>query len=106
MLDHPVACLVAASTTDKKPLACLQELCNPHHFPTAFQRGQFDLSVPVFFLLVHDVREGAGVDPEALLERMRTMGRGVGRLPLKSHTACRAPRRALFAFTGSSRGRC
>lgn len=37
MVSQPICILTVVSTSDTDPVACMQELCSPHHLPKGFK---------------------------------------------------------------------
>ncbi|GBG28155.1 Trafficking protein particle complex subunit 8 [Hondaea fermentalgiana] len=68
MFGSPVGCMVVTTTADGDPMTCFEQLKNPHFFPSAYQNGQYDPNVPMFYLLLHDTSDprAAEVDAEAM----------------------------------------
>ncbi len=54
MLSQPTILLTVVASTDKDPVAAMQELTNIHNLPTCFSSGQFDPTIQRVFVLLDD----------------------------------------------------
>lgn len=70
-VDHPVACLLVASSEDKDPLACFQELYAEKNLPSLLRTGIMDPNIHKHYVLLHDLHTGPveSTDPKFSLLR-------------------------------------
>jgi hypothetical protein len=84
MFDHPVATVLVVSSSNEDPVRCFEELSSEHHLPAPFQKafqiacyetvsipfprqGQYDPSIPKFYILLHDMCANPQVSPISML---------------------------------------
>lgn len=72
MISQPLCIMTVVSTADVDPVACMQELCSPHHSPTGFKSGQYDPEVQRLYMILHDNSAGLSVDTALLLRQVCT----------------------------------
>ncbi|CAI6009295.1 unnamed protein product [Closterium sp. NIES-65] len=52
--DHPIACLLVASTSEPFPVRALRELMTPERLPALYRDGTMDPKLHLHYLLLHD----------------------------------------------------
>ncbi|XP_024378593.1 uncharacterized protein [Physcomitrium patens] len=71
-IDHPIACLLVASTKDESPLTQFVDLYNPDFLPTLVKDGAMDPKVLKHYVLLHDVQDGSLDESNKILSEMRS----------------------------------
>ncbi|KAJ7942954.1 Trafficking protein particle complex subunit 8 [Quillaja saponaria] len=69
--DHPVACLLVASSKDEQPINRFVDLFNTNKLPSLLNDGAMDPKILKDFLLVHDNQDGPPDRATKLLAEMR-----------------------------------
>ncbi|CAI5479563.1 unnamed protein product [Closterium sp. Yama58-4] len=91
--DHPIACLLVASTSEPFPVRALRELMTPERLPALYRDGTMDPKLHLHYLLLHDCSSlgppSASSQVELTIAEMRAaFGSAVCRLlPINSAAA-------------------
>ncbi|KAE9621728.1 hypothetical protein Lal_00032713 [Lupinus albus] len=70
--DHPVACLLAVSSKDEKPINRFVDLFNSNKLPSLLNDGAMDPKILNLYLLVHDNQDGSVDRASRILTEMRS----------------------------------
>ncbi|KAJ7942948.1 Trafficking protein particle complex subunit 8 [Quillaja saponaria] len=70
--DHPVACLLVASSKDEQPINRFVDLFNTNKLPSLLNDGAMDPKILKHYLLVHDNQDGPLDRATKLLAEMRS----------------------------------
>ncbi|XP_019455479.1 PREDICTED: trafficking protein particle complex subunit 8-like isoform X1 [Lupinus angustifolius] len=70
--DHPVACLLAVSSKDEKPINRFVDLFNSNNLPSLLNDGAMDPKILKLYLLVHDNQDGSVDRASRILTEMRS----------------------------------
>ncbi|XP_061362471.1 uncharacterized protein LOC133306201 [Gastrolobium bilobum] len=70
--DHPVACLLAVSSKDEKPINRFVDLFNTNKLPSLLNSGAMDPKILKHYLLVHDNQDGPADRASKILTEMRS----------------------------------
>eukprot|EP00850_Spirogloea_muscicola_P017760 SM000156S02116 [mRNA] locus=s156:54554:63177:+ [translate_table: standard] len=74
-LNHPVACLLVVTSTDKDPINAFVDLFNTEHLPALFNEGAMDPKIHKHFVLLHDMHSGPITRAEEIISEMKgTLG--------------------------------
>ncbi|KAJ3669964.1 hypothetical protein LUZ60_010288 [Juncus effusus] len=69
--DHPVACLLVASSKDEEPIKRFADLFNNNNLPSHLNDGSMDPNILKHYLLVHDNQEGPIDKASIILAQMK-----------------------------------
>lgn len=69
--DHPVACLLVASSNDEDPINKFVDLFNTNQLPPLLTDGAMDPKIPKYYILVHDNQDGSSERATKILAEMR-----------------------------------
>ncbi|OQR81190.1 hypothetical protein ACHHYP_16677 [Achlya hypogyna] len=72
MIYHPHANLLVVSSTEGDPRHAFHQLASPQALPQVFQDGLYDMNIPKFYIVLHDVTEthNTSIDADAIFRNL------------------------------------
>ncbi|KDO27480.1 hypothetical protein SPRG_07069 [Saprolegnia parasitica CBS 223.65] len=72
MIYHPHANVLVVSSTEGDPRHAFQQLASPQSMPSVFQEGLYDMNIPKYYIVLHDVCETqqTSIDADAIYRNL------------------------------------
>ncbi|OQR81516.1 hypothetical protein THRCLA_11660 [Thraustotheca clavata] len=72
MMYHPLANILVVSSTEVDPRSAFNTLASPQTMPQVFQDGLYDMNIPKYYIVLHDICETqhTSIDADAIFKNL------------------------------------